>query len=95
MANFIYDRQWLDQGDVVIVECDHQCHIRVTDDQNCDQFRKGLRHRYYGGFYRLLPARIVVPSSGNWNVSLDMGGKSANIKYQIKYKKAASHIAAA
>jgi hypothetical protein len=37
----------------------------------------------------MLPARIIVPYDGNWNVTIDLGGGGANIRYNIEYLKAA------
>ena len=67
MTDYIHTREQLSQGDVVVVECDHQCNIRIIDDQNFEYFKHGREHKYYGGFYRILPARIVIPQSGYWN----------------------------
>jgi hypothetical protein len=85
--NFIHAREWLDEGDLVVVECSHQCNVRLTDDSNFASFRRGGAHRYHGGFYRRLPARIAVPSSGFWNVTIDVGGGRASIRYNIRYLK--------
>src|SRR5260370_9569431 len=90
MAAFIHQRESLSQGDVVIVECDHQCNVRLMDDGNYRNFCEGRPHHYYGGFYRMLPARIVVPSPGYWNVVLDLGRGRANIKYNISYTRSKS-----
>ena len=87
MSGFIHAREWLDEGDVVIVNCDHQCNVRLTDDTSFRSFRSGGRHTYYGGHYKYLPARIIVPSSGYWNVTIDLGGGRANIRYDISYLK--------
>jgi hypothetical protein len=91
MSTFIRERQKLSQGDVVVVECDHQCDVRLTDDPNFDVFHRGQPHRYYGGFYRMFPARIVVPRSGYWNVIINLGGTRADAKYHIYYEKAEAH----
>ena len=87
MPDYVHAREQLDQGDVVVVECNHHCNIRLTDDRNFENFIHGRLHKYYGGFYRILPARIVVPESGYWNVTLDLGGRPENVKYEIKYVK--------
>jgi len=58
------------------------------DDSNFNNYRHGLDHTYYGGFYNNLPAHIVVPHSGYWNVTLDLGGGQANIRYNISFLKA-------
>ena len=32
MSNFIHSREYLHDGDVVVVSCDHQCNVRVMSD---------------------------------------------------------------
>jgi hypothetical protein len=87
MSDFIHAREHLHEGDVVVVDCDHQCNVRLMDDSDFASFRRGGRHRYYGGFYERLPARIRVPSTGFWNTTLDLGGGSATMRYSINYLK--------
>jgi hypothetical protein len=90
VSDFIHAREYLHEGDIVIVHCSHQCNVRVMDDFNFDSYRYGDRHRFYGGFYRMLPARIAVPSDGYWNTTIDLGGGSANIRCNINYFKGLS-----
>jgi hypothetical protein len=85
MVAVAHERRQLGRGDLVIVECDHQCNVRLVDDDNFKLFRDGRPHRYYGGFYRTFPARLVVPSSGYWNVVIDLGGRRTAAKYQVQY----------
>jgi Domain of unknown function (DUF1883) len=87
MADFFYDRQYLEAGDIVIVNCDHQCNVMVMTDQDFDRYKRGDRFNYHGGHYKSLPARIPVPSTGWWNAVLDLGGGSANIRYGFSYIK--------
>lgn len=87
MGNFIHAREYLDSGDVVVVECDHQCNVLVMDDVNFENYRRGGQFRYHGGFYKYLPARIGVPHSGHWNTVIDLGGGSAQIRYNVGYIK--------
>jgi Domain of unknown function (DUF1883) len=87
MSNFIHSREYLHKSDVVVVDCDHQCNVRVMDDSNFSSYRSGGRHHYNGGFYKMLPARIAVPSDGYWNTTIDLGGGHANIRYNIRYMK--------
>ncbi len=89
MSDFIHGREYLAAGDVVVVDCSHECNIRLTDDINFQNFRSGRSHRAYGGFYKMFPARIAVPHDGYWNVTIDLGGGRANIRYSINYLKAA------
>ena len=87
MSNFIHAEEYLEEGDVVIVNCDHQCNVLVMDDSNFSSYQRGSQFRYHGGFYKMLPARIAVPHSGNWNTVIDLAGGRANIRYNISYTK--------
>ena len=89
MSDFIHAREFLKTGDVVVVQCSHQCNVRLTDDLNFQAFRSGRQHTAYGGFFERLPARVAVPHDGYWNVTIDLGGGRANIRYDISYLKAA------
>lgn len=87
MSDFIHSREYLHEGDIVVVNCDHQCNVRVMDDSNFSSFQRGGRHNFYGGFYKMLPARIAVPNDGYWNTTIDLGGGRASILYNIGYIK--------
>jgi len=82
----IHAREHLAGGSVVQVDCDHQCNVLVMDDHNYRHYRQGGSYRYHGGFYRQLPAVIPIPTTGNWNVVLDLAGGEANIRYSISYR---------
>lgn len=90
MSDFIHAREYLNAGDVVVVQCSHQCNVRVMSDSDFSSYRNGESHHYHGGFFRMLPARIGVPTSGYWNVTIDIGGGRANIRYNINYLKRAA-----
>lgn len=81
--NFIHSREHLNEGDVVVVNCDYQCNVMLTTDSNFQRYRSGQRFEYFGGNYTRLPARIAAPSTGYWNITIDLGGGSANIRYSI------------
>ena len=85
--NFVHDREYLNQGDVVIVHCSHQSNVRLTDDNNFGRLRSGQEFSGYGGGFKRFPARIVVPSTGYWNTTIDLGGGSAVIQHKISYIK--------
>lgn len=85
--NFVHAREYLHEGDIVIVNCSHQCNVRVMDDSNFSSYRSGGQHRHYGGFYRMLPARISVPHDGEWNTTIDLGGSGSSFRYSINYLK--------
>lgn len=81
----IHAREHLDRGSTVRVDCDHQCNVMVMDDHNYGHYRRGQRFEYHGGFYERLPALIGVPRTDHWNTVIDLGGRSANLRYNISY----------
>ncbi|PQM26381.1 DUF1883 domain-containing protein [Sphingopyxis lindanitolerans] len=81
----IHAREWLDAGNRVRVDCDHQCNVLVMDDHNYSLYRRGQSFRHFGGFFKRLPAVVSVPNGGNWNTVIDLGGGRANIRYAINY----------
>ena len=34
-------------------------------------FKNGGRHTYHGGHFEKFPAKITVPSTGFWNITID------------------------
>jgi hypothetical protein len=58
------------------------------DDSNFYSYKSRQSHHYYGGFFEYFPAKIRVPHSGHWNVVIDLGGGSANIRYKLAVFKA-------
>lgn len=51
--------------------------VRLMDSGNFSNYRSGRRHRYYGGLATQTPFRIVVPTTGNWYVTVDLAGLRA------------------
>ena len=85
MTNFIAAREFLAKGDVVLVQCSHQCNVLVMDDQNFQAYRQRKKCTYFGGFFKAFPAKIVVPANGHWNTVIDLAGKQAEISHTINY----------
>ena len=85
MANFVHAQQKLAKGDVVVVQCSHQCNVLLMDDQNFELYRTRQKHQFYGGRYTHFPARLPVPETGHWNVVIDLGGRQATIQHTISY----------
>ncbi|OSL95220.1 hypothetical protein EBAG_00501 [Escherichia coli T426] len=80
----IHSREYMNDGDIVTVQCSHQINVLLMDDSNYRAFKRGGRFTYYGGFYERFPANITSPHSGYWNVVLALPpGHRANIRYSI------------
>lgn len=85
MAHFIHNRAHLAKGDVVIVQCSHQCNILIMDDENFAAYRKRQKCSYFGGHFTHFPARVAIPAEGNWNTVIDLAGRTAEIQHSISY----------
>lgn len=85
---FIHSREYLEVGDTVVVNCSHQCNIMLTDDHNFQRYKSRGQFEYFGGNFKMLPARITVPRSGYWNITIDLGGGSASIRHSIQVIRA-------
>jgi hypothetical protein len=83
----LHKREYLDQGDIVVVNCSHQCNIWLMTDSEYSTYSSGRSVRAIGGGYRRFPVRISVPSSGYWNVALDLGGGAASVRHSITFIK--------
>jgi hypothetical protein len=62
MADFIHAREYLNEGDVVIVECSHQCNIILLDDSNFQNYRSGHSFKHFGGALHALSGAHFRPS---------------------------------
>lgn len=98
---FIHQREHLNEGDIVVIECSSPCNIRLMTDASFRSFKNAGRHVYHGGAFEKFPARIVAPSSGFWNITLDTVTRRAisvtrkpNLKYTIKILRRSSGGAA-
>jgi hypothetical protein len=58
--------------------------VRLLDDSNLQAFRSGRRHTYSGGLIRRSPARLVVPHSGRWHVTVDMQGLRGQTRSAVR-----------
>lgn len=89
---FVHQREHLNEGDLVVIECSMTCNIRLMTDAACRSFKNGGRHVYHGGAFDRFPAKIKVPSTGNWNITIDTVTRraisvtrKADFKYSIKF----------
>lgn len=87
--DFLHKREYLNTGDIVEVDCSHQCNIVLVDDTNFENYKRGRQFTHHGGggFFEKLPARLIVPSSGDWNIVIDLGGGTATIRPSIRIIK--------
>ena len=89
---FVHQREHLNEGDLVVIECPMTCTIRQMTNPTSRSFKNGGRHAYHGGAFDRFPAKIKVPSTGYWNVTIDTVTRraisvtrKADFKYSIKF----------
>jgi len=84
MTNHLHQSLYLEAGDVVEVMSDTHANVQLMDDSAYSSYRSGRSFDYYGGFFRYFPARLRAPSSGYWNVVLDLGGGTGTVRHSIR-----------
>lgn len=57
--------------------------VKLMNSSNFSSYKSGRRHTYYGGHVTRSPHRIPVPSSGNWYVTVDLGGYSGKVSSSV------------
>ncbi len=87
MADHSHKRLFLQDGDVVEVDCDTQANVTLMNDSDYANFKAGRSYHYYGGFFTHFPARLTPPHSGYWNVVLDLGAPRATIRHSMRVVK--------
>lgn len=79
-----YNFGHLEKGQIVEVQLSVAANVRLMDSTNYNNYKNGKKHRYYGGYVKSSPYRIVVPSSGNWYLTIDLGGFAGTVKHSAR-----------
>ena|SRR5688572_26928699 len=80
-----YDLGYVARGTVVEVTLSGSAaNVRLMDRSNFQSYRNGRQHRYLGGLITRSPARLVVPNSGSWHVTVDMQGLRGTTRSAIR-----------
>jgi len=81
---FLHSEVTTELGDAIIVSLSGtEANVMVMDDSNFRNYRSGGSFNYYGGHYRRSPAIIRPPSSGRWNVVIDLGGMAGDVPADV------------
>lgn len=74
--NFIHsDLGHRKQGETVeITLSGNAANVRLMDSSNFTAYKRGRKHRYYGGLVKRSPVRLQIPRNGHWYVAVDMQG---------------------
>lgn len=82
--NYLHYDLNLQTGDVVEVTLDKQANVRLLDSTNYSQYRRGLKHHYYGGLATKSPVRLPAPQPGLWHLIIDLGGGGGRVKASVR-----------
>tara|TARA_R110000868_G_scaffold320692_3_gene581620 strand:- start:1613 stop:1870 length:258 start_codon:yes stop_codon:yes gene_type:complete len=80
---FLHYNMNLEAGDCVQVSLDKQANVRLLDDINYQHYRKGGKHKYYGGLATNSPYTVSPPHSGHWHLVVDLGGYSGSVTASV------------
>ena len=58
--------------------------VRLLDSGNLQKYKSGRQHRYYGGLIERSPARLVIPHTGTWYVTVDLQGLRGQVRSSIR-----------
>ena len=83
MNHLHYDLN-LRAGDIVEITLDKQANVRLLDDTNYSQYRRGAKHKYYGGLAEKSPLQIPAPHQGRWHLVVDLGGNAGTVKASVR-----------
>lgn len=88
-----YDLGYQQRGNVVEVSLSgNAANVRLLDTSNFQSYRSGKQHRYYGGLVTHSPARLTIPHSGSWHVTVDMQGLRGQTRSSIRIIGAESMV---
>lgn len=78
-----YEYKHLEKGQIIQVELSIAANVRLMSPSNYNNYRNGRRHSYYGGYVERSPYKIMVPSSGHWYLTIDLGGYAGTVRHRV------------
>ena len=69
--------------EVVQVVLRQPSYLRLMDDDNYINYRRGDQYRYHGGMASGSPAVIKPPTPGAWHLAIDLGGEDGDVKATV------------
>jgi hypothetical protein len=88
--NFLHYDLELEPGEVVEVTLDKPANVRLMDEVNFSNYRRGAQHRYHGGLAQRSPVRIGPPRPGHWHLVIDLGGYAGSVRASVRTMQSAA-----
>lgn len=85
MKYTVYNLGNLEKGNIVEVTLKgNAANVLLLNSSNYNNYKNGRRYRYYGGYVKSFPYRIVVPSNGRWFVVINLGGYGGQVRSAVR-----------
>lgn len=85
MKYTVYNLGNLVKGNIVEVTLKgNAANVLLLDGSNYNNYKNGRRYKYYGGFVKSSPYRVVVPNNGRWFVVINLGGYSGQVRSAVR-----------
>lgn len=85
MKYTVYQLGNLSKGNIVEVTLKgNAANVLLLDSSNYNNYKNGRRYKYYGGFVKCSPYRVVVPNTGRWFVVINLGGYSGQVRSSVR-----------
>lgn len=85
MKYLSYDLGQVSQGRTVVVTLEGSAaNVLLLDNQNLHYYKSRQTYHYKGGYTTSSPYSITVPSTGQWHIVIDLGGRGGNVKASVR-----------
>ena len=81
--NFLHYTLNLNSSDTVVVRLDKQANVKLLNDSNFTNYRRGGRYTYYGGLAKSSPTQVTPPHAGHWHLVIDLGGYTGTVRASV------------
>ena len=73
------------KGEIVVVTLKgDSMNVRLLDSTNLSLYKRGKKHRYYGGHVNKSPFRVPIPRHGHWHMVIDRGGLRGRVRASVR-----------
>ena len=80
-----YDLGQLKGGETIEVTLvGNTANVKLMDWSNFQNYKSEKDHKYYGGHVIKSPFITIVPNSGHWFITIDLGGFKGNVSSSVK-----------
>jgi len=80
-----YDLGQLQGGETIEVTLvGNAANVKLMDRLNFQNYKNEMDYKYYGGHIMKSPFMTIVPNSGHWFITIDLGGFNGNVSSSVR-----------